>query len=255
MEMFPFADGERLRGRDPVIWESVTQQFLADFLLSLDPPLLDLDVVTNIDAQIPAGSLPAQDDATEDETTEDETSTRRYLQDNEMEITNDALTIIFDVVLSFRSTKDVNPKQVVFDAWQSSISRVQYVMNLQDQSATFDPVQDVNVIVEGYVPPPPTPAPTPEESVNIAVIAGATVGGAALVILVVLVFMRRRNGKQGLELDHEESRASPSTAQNVKVSTEILVEPQDDVSTLGDPMFGQGGMMMGDMDKDEFTAR
>ncbi len=41
---------------------------------------------------------------------------------------------------------------------------------------------------------------------------------------------------------------------NIKVSTEILVEPQDDVSTLGDPMWGQGGMIMGGMDKDEVTA-
>jgi hypothetical protein len=37
--------------------------------------------------------------------------------------------------------------------------------------------------------------------------------------------------------------------------SEILVEPQDDVSTLGDPMFHPGGMLMGGLEKDEVTAR
>jgi C-terminal processing protease CtpA/Prc len=36
--------------------------------------------------------------------------------------------------------------------------------------------------------------------------------------------------------------------------SEILVEPQDDVSTLGDPMFAPGGMLMGGLEKDEMTA-
>mmetsp|Transcript_18697 Transcript_18697/g.52000 ORF Transcript_18697/g.52000 Transcript_18697/m.52000 type:complete len:198 (-) Transcript_18697:172-765(-) len=37
-------------------------------------------------------------------------------------------------------------------------------------------------------------------------------------------------------------------------NSEIMVEPQDDISTLGDPMFGPGGMLMGVVDKDEVTA-
>lgn len=209
--------------------------------MNVDPPLLDLVVVTNIANQIPAESPPQQDNP----------PTRRYLQGNDDEIPSDALTVIFDVDTSFRSANYVNMKQLVFNAWQSSMSRAQYIMDLQDQSATFDSIQDLDVIVEGYVPPPPTPA----ESANIPVIVGASVGGAALLILIALVFMRRRNGKQGMDTENEESRVTPSSAQNLKVTTEILVEPQDDVSTLGDPMFGQGGMMMGDMDKDEFTAR
>jgi C-terminal processing protease CtpA/Prc len=36
--------------------------------------------------------------------------------------------------------------------------------------------------------------------------------------------------------------------------SEILVEPQDDVSTLGDPMFAPGGMLIGGLEKDEITA-
>jgi hypothetical protein len=39
------------------------------------------------------------------------------------------------------------------------------------------------------------------------------------------------------------------------LSSEILVESQDDISTLGDPMFAPGGMLMGSLDKDEVTAR
>lgn len=33
------------------------------------------------------------------------------------------------------------------------------------------------------------------------------------------------------------------------------MEPQDDVSTLGDPMFAPGGMLIGNLAKDELTAR
>ena len=89
-------------------------------------------------------------------------------------------------------------------------------------------------------------------------IVGASVGGAALLVLVALLFLSRRRSKGSLKpIETEESKGSPTTAQqNVKLSTEILVEPQDDVSTLGDPMFGQGGMMMAvALDKDEVTAR
>ena len=32
------------------------------------------------------------------------------------------------------------------------------------------------------------------------------------------------------------------------------MEPQDDVSTLGDPMFAPGGMLIGGLEKDEKTA-
>jgi hypothetical protein len=138
------------------------------------------------------------------------------------------------------------------------MDRASYVMSLQSQSSTFDPVQDVNCKVEGYVPPP-TPAPSDGGgSVNIAVIVGASVGGAALVILIVLVVMRQRTGNigvSGTQNNARESQNETSTEQNYKVSTEILVEPQDDISTLGDPMFGQGGMMMHGLDKDEVTAR
>lgn len=38
------------------------------------------------------------------------------------------------------------------------------------------------------------------------------------------------------------------------MSTEILVEPQDDVSTLGDPTFTTGGMLMNHLERDEKTA-
>lgn len=36
--------------------------------------------------------------------------------------------------------------------------------------------------------------------------------------------------------------------------SEIVVEHQDDVSTLGDPMFGAGGMLIPGLEKDETVA-
>jgi len=38
------------------------------------------------------------------------------------------------------------------------------------------------------------------------------------------------------------------------LDSEILVEPQDDISTLGDPMFCRGGMLLEGLEKDEWTG-
>jgi len=249
MAMFPMAQGQRLTGRDAIVWEAITDQTIRNSILSteLDPPLFDLVVGVNIERQIPSGSKQS--------IKEDENSNRRFLQAGEAP--DDALIIVFDVVLSYRSeSKDQDVDQLVFSAFDTSLDRADYVMKLQQQSNTYAPVEDVEVKVEGYVPPPTLP-PSSGGDVNIAVIVGASVGGAALIILIALLLMRRRSGKHTVVASDNgrETEVSPTTVgQNVKVSTEILVEPQDDVSTLGDPMFGQGGMMMNGMDKDEVTA-
>jgi hypothetical protein len=185
-------------------------------------------------------------------------SDRRSLQDEE-EIPDNALVIVFDVFLDFKSeSKDQDVDSWVFFSFDESLDRAEYVRNLQQRSSTFMPVEDVEVTVAGY-DPPPTQAPGSQGGdVNVAVIVGASVGSVALVILLILLGMRRRNGRKqsvGASQTGPNSQQTPSTQHNVKVSTEILVEPQDDVSTLGDPMFGAGGMMMNGMDKDEVTAR
>ena len=53
--------------------------------------------------------------------------------------------------------------------------------------------------------------------------------------------------------DFDQTKATSQSGQ--RIAAEILVEPQDEVSTLGDPMFAPGGMLIGSLEKDEVTAR
>jgi len=164
------------------------------------------------------------------------------------------IQFILDVEYQTANAFDVN--QLVWSAFDTPEEQAEYILDLQDESDVFDPIREINVEVQGFVPSPTqAPRPEPGSNIDIAVIAGASVGSVAFVILMILLFLRRRSGKsEDEEKGGTESQITPSTTKNIKVSTEILVEPQDDVSTLGDPMFGQGGMIMGGIERDEMTA-
>ena len=255
MALFPFPDGETLNRPDSVDWSSVTEGQIRKSILSseIDPPV-DLESVrTTIEIQVPPGDRTAVTSGN---------SSERVLQTEEEDAATlqpDALLIVFDVYLDFRSvSNEQDVDSWVFSAFDTSLDRAEYVMDLQQKSSTFNPVEDVETTVEGYVPPPTDAPISGDDNTGVAVIVGGTIGGVALATLVVLLVLRKRNGKKAVVASENErqSHTSPSTnPQNVKVSTEILVEPQDDVSTLGDPMFGAGGMMMNNLEKDEVTAR
>jgi hypothetical protein len=254
MLLYPFPRGT-LDGEDATVWKSVTEAQITQYLLSdADPPIMEVVALTvNIVEQ-------------------SKEKDRRSLQQRISG--GDSLLISFNVSMAYRSkSDDYDTDELVWSAFASPVGRAEYNVALKEQSQTFDPVLLVQVVVKGY-DAPPTQAPQPtqaphstqapqppakerKDKTEIAVIVGASIGGAALIILIILLFLRRSSGKvsEKHEVEMEETGASPSTnSRNIKVSTEILVEPQDDVSTLGDPMWGQGGMIMGGMDKDEVTA-
>ncbi len=246
--MTPLAD--QLRGRDTITWETVTESFVKQWVVSpaasdvRDAAIYDTTIRANIEDQYVVSRSQAPPGGT-----------GRYLQE-ESNLTVESVVIQFKVILQYRSPTESDANQLFWTAFDTPAKEAEYIDDLQQRSTTFSPVNEAQVAVDGWVPPP-TQAPTPEpvKNNNIAVIAGAAVGGVALIIIVVLVAFRKR-GKSGVEESKgvEVTLATPSTGKNIKVSTEILVEPQDDVSTLGDPMFGQGGMIMGGIDRDEMTA-
>ncbi|KAL3919332.1 MAG: hypothetical protein SGILL_003807 [Bacillariaceae sp.] len=251
MALFPFPEGEILGRSDQVDWSATTERQIRNSMSSseIDPPVIIDNLRTSIEVQIPPGSGTAIASGN---------STQRLLQgDVESILQPDALNIVFEVFIDFRSvSKDQDVDSWVFNAFDTSLDRAEYVLDLQQKSSTFNPVEDVETTVEGYDPPPTQAPSSGGNGANVAVIVGASVGGTALVTLIVLLVMRRRKGKGSIvgALDDRQTHTSPTTQpQNVKVSTEILVEPQDDVSTLGDPMFG-AGMMMNNVEKDEATA-
>ena len=241
MELYPFPD-ETLDGEDVIVWKSATEAHITQYLLSeADPPMMEVVALTvNIIEQ-------------------SKEKDRRSLQRLGG---GDSLWIYFNVSMAYRSNSDdYDTDELVWSAFASQVDGLEYIIALRKKSESFDPVLLAQVNVQGYNEPPtqaPQPAKEKRDKTEIAVIVGASIGGAALIILIILLFLRCSSGKTVSEKHREEiaeTGASPSTnSRNVKVSTEILVEPQDDVSTLGDPMWGQGGMIMGGMDKDEVTA-
>ena len=182
-------------------------------------------------------------------------TTRRFLQDDSSDTSVDSYAIEFDLSIEYRSSRDdYDFDGLVWSAFDSPQRQTAYANRLKEESKIFRTVQGVEVVVEGYKPPPePIIVIQESKKADTAVIVGSTVGSVAFIILIVLLVLRGRSSKSVEEKEAIETHASPSTTKNVKVSTEILVELQDDISTLGDPMFGQGMMMRG-VERDEMTA-
>lgn len=238
MEFSPFSSQEDLSAREERAWLSVTQNFVEQYLQTelTNPQIIQLEIVE----QCPGSSLQNTNGCS-----------RRFMQEVSGDTLVDSLVLEFEMKILYNAaTEESDLNQLVWSAFEAPGGKQQYISELKGQAGGgFVSVQAMEIAVEGYVPP----TSGPDRPVNVAVIAGASVGSVALVVLVMLLFLRNRSSKSLDDNKVSETQATPSTSKNVKVSTEILVEPQDDVSTLGDPMFGQG-MMMGGMEKDEMTA-
>jgi len=246
MRLGPYARDEILTGQTIISWESITEDHVENSLLrqNLDPIIFDLDIRANVVGQsIPVPELQPPEEG------------GRLLQSTEAGAT---LVIVFDIFISYRSVgKDYDMPMLVFDAWLEESDRNNYVATLRGRSDDFIGVSDVEIDIQGFTPPDPEePEPSGDDgNANVAIIAGAAVGGVAVILLAGLLLMRRRNSNKEEEPELPPAPTSLETpASRVAVSTEIMVEPQDDISTLGDPMFGPGGMLMGHVDKDEVTA-
>jgi hypothetical protein len=86
-------------------------------------------------------------------------------------------------------------------------------------SPAFDDVTFVLVEVAGYSPPAIIDLDQPvDDGTHIAVIAGASVGGAALLVLIAFVVVRQRNGKDN-PAANEVARAPSDAVPKIAVST------------------------------------
>jgi len=250
MELSPLTD--QISGTDTITWETVTENTVRQWMLSNQASNVRVSKI--YEALVRAN---IEDQYTVSRTQVVTTGgTRRNLQEVATE-TVESVIIQYKIIMQYRSTSQSDANQLVWTAFNTPAKQDEYISDLQVRSATFEPVAEAQVAVDGWVPPPTqAPSPEPVKNTNIAVIAGASVGGVALIVLIALLIFRSRGGNSDVDESKgiEVTLATPSTGKNMKVSTEILVEPQDDVSTLGDPMFGQGGMIMGGIDRDEMTA-
>jgi hypothetical protein len=222
MGLFPY-EGRILTGQAAIAWERESENTLRRFILEqgVEPPLFDLEVNWNIVAQTPPAVI-------EVESAVESAGSARMLQEGGQpaESAEPSLIVQADVSVIFRSaTTDYDVESWVFEAWRKEADRTTYVNNLKRRSSVFQDVRDVIVEIEGYVPPPPNggirPEPSPNEKSNAAVIAGGAVGGVALLLLAVFMFVRLRSDRSVLDEDHYQSHTTPSTngQPNVAVST------------------------------------
>jgi hypothetical protein len=207
MGLFPY-EGGILTGQAAIALERESENTLRRYILQqgLEPPLLELEVNWNIVAQTPPEAVQNGDGGS-----------TRMLQGGQL--SEPTLIVQADVSVIFRSeTTDHDVESWVFEAWEEEADRITYVNNLKRRSNVFQGLQDVLVEVEGYVPPAIIgPETQPEEKANIAVIAGGAVGGAALILLAIFMYVRLRSDGSIAE-DRQQSQTTPSTTGQPKVA-------------------------------------
>ncbi|KAL7581628.1 hypothetical protein ACA910_022180 [Epithemia clementina (nom. ined.)] len=172
------------------------------------------------------------------------------------------ITLVIRVVFKSadaRVKSDV--ETMVGDAFNNKLERQTFASELYSTNTFFAGATVDKVEVEG-VEPEESQVKSDDSggSSNIIVIAAAAGGGFIALLALGLLAFRRGNNPESVgtpidvEIEEERSRSQAQTESKIGVSAEILVERQDDISTLGDPMFGMGGMMAANSERDEQTA-
>jgi len=230
----------KLVGGSAIAWEEATSAHITQTIrdLETETPVIDLTVKANIEEQYvltntnPAGGM------------------TRFLQATNTQ----TLQVEFFVDIKYRSASgDVDPASWIREAFNSEEERAAYIMRLKGNDDAFDSLESVYLLVEG-IPPIEEPPEGSDDggNNNVIIIAAAVGGGAVIMILLGLLLWNNRRAREG-DSCKDDPPTSANTDVRTGVSTEIVVELQDDVSTLGDPVLG-GMVMHGSGDKDEQTA-
>lgn len=212
MSLAPWTSSYEITGQDIFTWEKVTGDHIRKHILRADiePEMEDLAIFTNIVGQLlPTATTTKSASST---SSNSPSSNRRYLQESDSP-RMDALIVRFDVQVLYRSVgTDHDLPSYIFSAWDTPMDRDEYIRALATESGKLDGIEEVRVEVEGFVPPDGGKKP-----INIAVIIGAAVGGAALVFLVAFFLLKRGSGKEFEE--HRESTTAPESTSKIAVST------------------------------------
>ena len=213
--MDPWLSEDLLAGNSIIVWESVTSQHILQHLRNnagIDPPLIDLQVGTNIVSQGFPSSSNNSNNNNDGGGNGDSSSrlllrrTLRQLQDTMGSNEERSLIIQFDVAVSFRSeTDDYDIPSFVYGAFDEESDRERFIRSLQSRSSTFDDIDDVLVQVRGFEPPPPKESKE-EEGIGLPVIIGAAVGGAALIFLIAFIIFRRRHSQKRSQTSQRSSQ-------------------------------------------------
>lgn len=252
-----------MRNRSVLIYEQETTNFIKSSILTQDfgdAGLTYLFVDTIVATQKLVAPAPAPSAAS---------ASRKLQQQQQQQPTSsssaaDALEVLMDVQVDYRSTNtDYSAAIWVGDAFNSASKRASYIAKLvATKDPTFAGLESLTSILVDGAPPvenPDTPSPDDSSGATVGIIVGSVVGGILLVALAV-VGVKRMGGRdkggaasQGHYPTTATTGSPPVFDSDPKFTTEIVVERQDDISTIGDP-FVYGGMMMTEEQRDERTA-
>lgn len=227
-----------LRGRAAIDFESATSAHIKQTTESSGVQIVGFRVDTNINTQevVPA-------------TTTLTSGGRRKLQ------SLSPLQIALSVLIDYQNSTDsesYDPAMWVQEAFNSKEERDSYIARLKEKNDEFANLISVSLLVDGEVPVEETVELN--NSSKLGIIIGAAVGGAVGLALAAFIFSRwgqKYQGAGGKQVNAETALSTYDTPN--RIQTEILVDRQDDVSTLGDPVF-TGGFNMNMGDRDERTA-
>lgn len=176
------------------------------------------------------------------------------------------LEVTFRTDLAFVSSiTDPDIDTLVGTFFNSNDKRNQYVTKLKDTGdtsfsgiSTFQAYINGVLIVDENVPNANDKGPVAAQNdvgISLYIIIGSAAGGVALCLMVGLIFFRRKRGAGGdpsNRTPYKNQKSSSPTNTAGLLTQEILVDNQDDISTLGDPMYGGAMMHIGNsLDKDE----
>ena len=223
-----------LRGRAAIDFESATAAHIQQTTETSGYTIENLSIETTINTQ---------------EEVAPSTKRRRKLQGVQ------PLQIGLSILIEYQDSErndPFDPEMLVEEAFNSDEERDAYMARLKEKNTEFANLESVSLLVEGEAP---VEEPVgPEKSTNMGIIIGGIVGGVLGLALAAYVFSRRSRQDQGPATKQVYSETALSTADApTHIQTEILVDRQDDVSTLGDPVF-TGVMAMDIGDRDERTA-
>jgi hypothetical protein len=227
-----------------ITFQRVTGDFIEAEFFALDAlEWTDVSVGTNVKSQRELAELPA---------------TAGSRRTRSLQAPVSVLEITFDTQVSFRSELfNLDIAAFIGGAFNTEEDRVTYIKDLQSSGdRAFSYVSSVKIVINGeeqdVIDAAPLPSSGGLSSFTLYIIIGAAGGGLVIAILATLFYLRHKGKRKPVTVA---STNNSGGHMGERVGADIVMDNQDDISTLGDPMYAPGGMMMGaGLDRDETVS-
>jgi len=189
---------DELEGLSIITWEETTAKHIKEHIVnvSVDPPMDDLRVLTNIVRQTPVMANEADGNLVSSIMAPPPSNRLgRSLQNTE---SNLPLRIAFDTAVWYRSPgQDHDIQELISNAFDTDEDRSGYINKLKrTNDGAFASLEEIGAISVGGVIVPVEPESGDSQDMTIFIIIGACAGGGALLLLVLFLFWRNYTSKK-----------------------------------------------------------